>query len=274
MKNIIKVAAIGLLLSACSQADKSESEWESLFNGKDLTGWQAMYIKNAPETGNPADIFKVHDGVIHVYPYAEHDTLQPFAAIMTDKSYADYRFSVEYKWGDNKFKPRTELLKDAGLLYHVHGFGKPAWPLSVECQIQDTDTGDTYAIGTKVSAFVDENSFKPATFGSLEAYHYSGVKNQGKQIEIGEVGKITRIRHSQMLENDGWNTVEVVIRGDTAIHIINGVENKRISDFKQWDQATESWMKLDKGQIVLQAEGAELYYRNIKIRPLNDSDPI
>ncbi|KMT64058.1 DUF1080 domain-containing protein [Catenovulum maritimum] len=277
IKVISTLFSASLVLASCSltQVTRSQThEWVSLFNGENLAGWQAVYIKNKPEIGEPADLFKVTDGVIHVYPEAEHDTLQPFAAIISEQAYSEYRFSLEYKWGKNKFKPRTELLKDAGLLYHAHGFGKPAWPLSVECQIQDTDTGDTYAIGTKVSAFVDEDSFKPASFGSLEAYHFSGIKGQGKQIEVGQKNKITRIRHSQLLETQDWNRVEIVVRGDQAIHIINGQINKRIFNFKKWDVNLNKWIKLDKGKIVLQAEGAEVFYRNIKIRPLNSTDPI
>ena len=33
----------------------------------------------------------------------------------------------------------------------------------------------------------------------------------------------------------GWNTLEVIVRGDRATHIVNGVVNMRVSDMKAWD---------------------------------------
>ena len=55
----------------------------------------------------------------------------------------------------------------------------------------------------------------------------------------------------------GWNTLEVIVRGDRATHIVNGVVNMRVSDMKSWDAASNSWVKLDHGRIALQAESAE-----------------
>ena len=62
------------------------------------------------------------------------------------------------------------------------------------------------------------------------------------------------------------------MRGDRATHIVNGVVNMRVSDIKSWDEGTSSWVKLDHGKIALQAESAELFYRNIKVRPLTKAD--
>ncbi len=75
-----------------------------------------------------------------------------------------------------------------------------------------------------------------------------------------------------MNEYPGWNTLEVIVRGDRATHIVNGVTNMRVFDIRGWDSATNSWVKVDHGKIVLQAESAELFYRNIRIRPLTKAD--
>ena len=65
-----------------------------------------------------------------------------------------------------------------------------------------------------------------------------------------------------------WNTLEIVVKGDTATHIVNGFVNMRAKDFKQWDEPSKSWVRLGHGKIAIQAEFAEIYYRNIRIRPL------
>jgi uncharacterized protein len=61
-----------------------------------------------------------------------------------------------------------------------------------------------------------------------------------------------------------WNTVEVIVRGASSVHIVNGVVVNR--SFNQ----TLNGQPLTKGRIALQAEGAEITYRNIQIKELPD----
>ena len=79
-----------------------------------------------------------------------------------------------------------------------------------------------------------------------------------------------RIIRSEMLEKDGWNTIELVLEGDSATHIINGKVNMRISGVKAPDPADPAQLvSVKKGKILLQAEGAEVFYRNIEMQPIN-----
>ena len=260
-------------LSVGALSAESES-WSSLFNGQDLSGWDALFIKNnTDKSGQASDYFPVTNGVIHVYQGKQADSLQPFAAIQTQASYSSYRFYVEYKWGTAKFAPRHEMLRDAGILYHVHGFGEPAWPLSVESQIQEGDSGDTYVIGTQAQTFADANSYLHQPVGSVSSWRFLPQEQGGVARWIGAPGKILRIKHNQVLEHEGWNTMEVVVRNDRSVHLVNGVVNMRLSHLKRWDEASASWLPLTEGKIVLQAEGAEVFYRKMKIRPIEAGDP-
>jgi len=49
--------------------------------------------------------------------------------------------------------------------------------------------------------------------------------------------------------------------------MVNGVVNMILENSRQLDDGVES--PLLKGKIQIQSEGAEVYYRNIKIRPIN-----
>ena len=72
---------------------------------------------------------------------------------------------------------------------------------------------------------------------------------------------------------DGWNRVEVIVRGtDSAIHIVNGKVVNRATDLRELDETGTKWIPLTKGRILLQAEGAEVLYRNIEIKQLDDSN--
>ena len=101
---------------------------------------------------------------------------------------------------------------------------------------------------------------------------YALPENGGVPVTVGHDGKFERTRHNRVNEYPGWNTLEVIVRGDRATHVVNGVINMRVYDIRGWDAATNSWVKVDHGKIALQAESAEMFYRNIRIRPLTKAD--
>jgi hypothetical protein len=65
--------------------------------------------------------------------------------------------------------------------------------------------------------------------------------------------------------------VDVVVRGDQAVYLINGQVGMRLANMKKWDG--QRWVRLDRGKILFQAEYADISYRDIKIRPVTESDP-
>ena len=66
-----------------------------------------------------------------------------------------------------------------------------------------------------------------------------------------------RIVRSKMLEKDGWNTVEIVMKADAAAHIVNGKVNMRLYDCTRPDASDSSKRApLNRGRILFQAEGA------------------
>lgn len=250
----------GTALAAGNAANTAT--WKLIFNGKDLSGWSAHYAsKVSADAPAASSIFEVKNGEIHAYPTHEAGTPQPFAYIATDADFKDYVISLEYKWGKKKFPPRLHEVRDAGLLYHVYRVKPSEWPASAEAQIQEGDTGDSWAISTQASSFVDPKTGR-----------YAPPENGGVPITGGENEGFHRTRHGRVNERPGWNTLEVIVRGDRATHVVNGVVNMRVSELKSWDAGTNSWVKLDHGKVVLQAEGAEVFYRNIKVRALTEAD--
>jgi hypothetical protein len=105
------------------------------------------------------------------------------------------------------------------------------WTKSIECQIQEHDCGDFHLVA-------------------------------GTSIEVdGKVTKARVIKKTDAEKPTGeWNTVEVVCDGDKITNIVNGVVVNEAT------HASET-----KGRILLQSEGAEVYYRNIELQPLSSS---
>ena len=254
--------ALLCLFAGATFAADAAPVWKPLFNGRDLKGWTVHYASKTPaDAPPPATLFTVVGGEIHTYPTQAAGTEQPNAYIETVSDYKDYRLSLEYKWGEKKYAPRVDQVRDAGLLYLVHREIPGNWPASFESQIQEGDTGDSWAVSSQVTSFVN-----PKT------RFYTLPENGGVSATVGKVGSFERTFHSRTNEYPGWNTLEIIVRGDRATHIVNGMVNMRVSDLKAWDAASNAWVKVDSGKIALQAEASEVFYRNIKIRPLTNDD--
>ncbi len=251
-------------IAGAAESTGASPAWKPLFNGKNLNGWSAQYASRASADAPPAaSYFRVENGEIHAYPTQAAGSEQPNVVLVTTTEHRDYRLSLEYKWGEKKFAPRNDHVRDAGLLYHVHRDRPADWPAALEAQIQEGDTGDAWAISARASSFTNPQTRR-----------YTLPENGGVPLTIGNDGKFERVRHGRVNEFPGWNTVEIIVRGDRATHIVNGVVNMRVSDLKAWDAKSNSWVKLDHGRIALQAESAEISYRNIRVRALTNDDDL
>ncbi len=246
-------------------------QWTLLFNGKNLDNFDIAY-SSRPVDGRPASaLFEVRDGMVHTYPGQRSGSVQPSAYFQTRDEHGDYVLHLEYKWGDKKFAPRMARLKDAGLVFHTYEDVPDSWPHGIECQIEDKDVGDLWIISSQVDVATRSPPYQPGPDPLQDRAPYYAP--DGQVASYGDRDKYVRIRHSAAFEHPGWNSVDVVVRGDDAVYLVNGHVNMRITHMKKWDAASGRWMKLDHGKILFQAEYAEIFYRNIKIRPVQESDP-
>jgi putative membrane-bound dehydrogenase-like protein len=252
--------AVSLVGAWCaSPTATAEPAWEPLITGKDLAGWYTYIDGHGPDA-DPDRLIQVHEGVIHAYKDATADSPQPHGYLSTKREYSHYRLRLQYKWGAKRFAPREAAVRDAGIMYHV--VGKDAhkwgvWPMSVECQIQEGDTGDLITVDTRCTSWIAPPPLEDEYPTFLPA------------IKGGEAFKNTLLVHASKVADrrEGWNDVEVVVRGaKEAIHIVNGEVVQRLAEIERPDG--DKWRPLGKGRIVLQIEGAEILYRNVEIQPL------
>ncbi|HVY87111.1 MAG TPA: DUF1080 domain-containing protein [Caulobacterales bacterium] len=254
--------AAALALAACA-TQSAQQDATPLFNGRNLDGWTVAFAGTAVDPAqSAADIFCVEQGMIHTYCHATPGARQSVAYIQTTRDYGDVVIHLEYRWGDAKYPPRADQPRDSGLIYLIHGAPNP-WPSGVENQIQEGDTGDIWISSSRV-----DTSVNPST--GLYATPEAG----GAPVTIGRTGAgAERVRHAQMAEVEGWNSVDVILRGDTLVQVTNGVVTNRGRNLTQWDDARQAWVRLDHGKIAIQAEAAEAWFRNITIRPVRSIDP-
>ena len=196
---------------------------QQLFNGKDLTGWYS-FIKNRGKNNDSAGVFSVKDGLLHI-------TGQEFGYIVTDKKFSDFHLIVEFKWGEKKYPPRENRVRDNGILYYVVDSDK-VWPRSIECQIQEGDCGDFWLIDS-VTIVMDGARTQPTKNSRI-------IKKKDNEKPTGE-----------------WNRLEIIAQKGKCTHIMNG---------EVVNEGTEA--SLRSGRILVQSEGAEIFYRKIEIKEL------
>lgn len=232
-----------------SLPDLSNAKSEKIFNGKNLDGWYQIVDNKVSDKS----LFAAENETIHAYPVQAAGSTQSFGALITEREFENYVLTLEYKWGERKFKPRDLYVRDAGVMIHMSG-QDVIWPSGIECQIQEGDTGDLWVIKSRASSTVHPVN-----------------KNYDVKGEIQTLGSLeteyNRFPRSFCWEQPGWNKVVLVIKGDRATFYINDKLVNVAMDMKKWD-GQGNWIPLTKGKILLQAEGSEIFYRNIKVQML------
>ena len=216
-----------------------------------LSGWHVVVDEQGQVPIDSQRYFVWEDSVLHVLPDAAAGSRQAFAALVTDSSYFAYILDLEYRWGEKKFAPRANDPRDAGVLFHVQE-SDDFWPTSLEYQIQEEDTGDIYLIGTRAVGLRSPNG---------KAYAPGGSPVQ----KAGE--RYARFARRDYPERPGWNEVRIVVTGQQAEYYLNGERVNALGLAEQPD-GSGGWMALKSGRIALQAEGAEVYYRRVRLRQL------
>lgn len=74
---------------------------------------------------------------------------QVYGGLTTRGEYSDYHLQLQVRWGEKKLPPRANAKRDSGLLLHCvgpHGAFWNVWMRCLECQIQEGDLGDFFAL--------------------------------------------------------------------------------------------------------------------------------
>jgi len=224
-------------------------------------GWKLLTRKDEPGLG--AKVFSItENGTIHVYRDFEDGYQldegkdETHGIMVTEKSYANYRFTWEYKWGSKKLNNFALYQYDAGMFYHVQK--AKVWPQGYEYQIRwdhrtnQNHTGDVWNCGVGFQwTKGPENSWVPVSAGGEATPHGKGE----------HLAKADAKFHA--LDGE-WNYCEVIVMGkDFAIQKLNGEVVNIITDLAH-----------DSGPIALQAETAEIFYRNLQIEEFSENKPL
>jgi hypothetical protein len=209
-------------------------------------------------------VITIEDGAIHLYKNAPEGSTVVMGYIGTEKEYENYHIRFQYRWGTKKFEPRSKLKRDAGFYYHLRG-PDAVWPRALQYQIQQTDVGDLLALyGLQLDSWID-----PSTRSASEST-FLAPEHGGQPRVLGGKGIGYQKRLPGELEVDGWNTVEVIARNDTTEHILNGRVVNRGRNIRLVDTGDPTRSRpVARGRLALEIEAAEILFRNVEIRSLD-----
>jgi len=215
-----------VIFLACEAA--AQPQPQSLFNGKDLTGWHVDVpaMDSDPSVKSP---FFVRNGLLVT-------SGEPGGHLITDSVFQNYRLEVQYRF------PSTP--GNAGVLIHA---STPRalyemFPKSIEVQMMHENAGDFWCIVEDIEVPDMEKRRGPReTWGITE----------------GKARRIANLTDGSERPVGDWNTMIVEVVGRSVRVWVNG---ELVND---GFNATA-----DRGRIALQSEGSEVEFRKVLLTPI------
>jgi len=287
--SVMRITTSFIIVLLGCLAVSADRGWTPLWNGKNLDGWTTWMREPSPTSEVPG-LKREADGKYTEPIGAGRDPLKVFSVatdvdggpairisgeafgeLRTKASFKDYHLKLQFKWGEKKWPPRDEAdtPRDSGLLYHVHaepGEEGRTWARSIELQIQEHDVGDLYAVGSAIAVRAKRRA---DTQPPLYDYDPAGEWTFFSQSQ-GSPGRCIKQPDNERPSGE-WNTVELICFRSESIHIVNGKVVMRLHSPTRINGTTPSLVT--SGPIILQSEGAEVFYRDIQIHPITRIPP-
>jgi hypothetical protein len=243
-----------------------------LFDGTSLANFDPWLVDH--HDADPERVFSVVDQIDGAP--AIRISGQIWGGLLTKQAYRDYRLVVEYRWGGVTWGDRKARARDSGVLLHAQGrpgntrkdFNGP-WLRSIEFQIIEGGVGDILPV-----AGCDDRGeqIRPSLTATTRPIREGeAVFDQHGQPNVYSAGRIdwwgrspawedrVGFRGAQDVESPGveWTRIEAVVEKGRLTYYVNGTLVNAASD-----------SSFTQGRIMIQSEGAEIYFRRIELQPL------
>lgn len=287
-KNFWRLCLVFYLIAGCSQNEqpnlskdtqKDDPDWEYLLdeNFSNFEQYLSFAHKNnydgTPPKDNQGNLIEPiglnPDGydVFTIQKIEGEPVLrisgEYYGGLTTRKTYRNYHLRLKFKWGEKIHVPRLTKLKDSGILYHAQGpHGAEywrSWKLSQEFQIMQGHLGDYW---NQASSAIDVRAYP-------REYIMSPIADERRDfLSVGEAqtekGYVMRSKNME-IEND-WNLLELITYEGNSLHIVNGEVVMVLANSRYYENNIEK--PLIEGQIQIQSEAAELFVKDMAIKPL------
>lgn len=225
---LVAVAAIASPMRSDLAQAEEKTQTMSLFNGKDLTGWHAD-IPHREMNPDAKASFIVRDGMLVSLG-------EPRGHLITDAVHQNYRLEVEYRFAG---KPgNCGVLVHASTPRALNGM----YPKSIEVQMNHTHAGDVWCIVEDITV-------------------PDMVKRRGPRenwgITKGKARRVSNLTDGSEKPVGKWNTMRIeCLRDEVKVWVNGDLVNHGTN------------CTATKGQLALQAEGAEVVFRKLELTPI------
>ncbi len=251
--------------------DKNLSKWQTYESHRHVPGDKGLPPTNAqgvalPPIGygkNEANVFTVQmqngEPVLRI-------SGEIYGCVFTKQDFDNYDLRLKVKWGTKKWLPRLDEPRDSGILYNSQGeCGVDywhSWMLGQEFQVSEyakgNAMGDYWCIA---NATADIPAAYNATRDTLRYHPGAALVTMGN----GKTGFCQAATNYESPAGE-WTELELLNVNGQSVHLVNGhvVLAARNSGYVTNGQR----QPLTHGKIQLQSEAAEVFYKDIMIKPL------
>ena len=243
-----------------------------LFNGRDLGGWEAWLgyadtsLTFRPRTVEPLGISADAGEIFRVVTEDGGPAIRAGGRYWGSLAYAeplaDYHLSLEYKWG--ALEPGQA--RNNGIVYFSHGapggvFG--TWMAGMEFQLEHGSNGMAIPMGNRMRTRTTIGQDRKVR------YPFRVFRLGDKPIDLANGNPAYSVEATSQAERPlgEWNRIDLYVAGNRAVHVVNGVPVMLLEDISEID-AEGKRVPITRGRIQLQAEGAETFFRNIRVEPI------
>ena len=269
---VLTLIVMAVPTGAAAQSAVSPDRVIPLFDGKTLSGFYTWLVDSHRE--DPLRVFTVVDQVDGAP--AIRISGEKWGGLVTREAYRDFRLVVEFRWGLITWGQRRNAARDSGVLVHAEGadgntgrdFNGP-WMRSVEAQIIEGGVGDIIL----VAGFEADGTRRTPAITARAGRDRDGeaVYDPAGEAKVFETGRINWYgRDPDWADTLGfrgkadvespygeWTRLEVIAQGDRVTNLVNG---------KVVAEGVRS--TLTSGKIIIQSEGAEIFFRRIELQPV------
>lgn len=248
---LILLYSIVFCLSSCKNKNaslKNENRFQSIFNGKDLEGW----------SGDPK-YWRVENGIL-IGEVTPETILKRNSFVIYEKEQPEnFELKLEYRISNSG---------NSGINYRSEVFDNVPFALrGYQCDIDGKNkyTGQNYEEKKRTTlAYIGEIVTIPQMPDSIPKTNLrKNVKKNCWQTRTITETKLKSKLKSLIKLND-WNSVHLIIKGNTLQHYVNGVLYSEVNDLDEINRSKNGYI----GVQVHVGPPMKVEYKNIKLKYL------